>query len=130
MFAVSDHGVSRVDQLTVTLATVSVPSGPTSLTVTPGNTSATWATAAGATSYSIYRGTASGAEGATAVGTATSTSFTDSEHIALRRGRRIQAYVQVDGIARADREGAADGQRVGTCGWADLADHHVLAVQL
>lgn len=177
MFAVSNHGVSRVDQLTVTPATASVPSGPTNLTVTPGNTSATlqwtastsgsptsytiyrgtisdgeantpiatvsgttttftdtgltngktyfynvaannavgvspdsnevsvtpaatvtvpptpagltatagngsvaltWAAAAGATSYSIYRGTASGAEGATAVGTATSTSFTDS----------------------------------------------------
>ncbi len=38
MFAVSDHGVSRVDELTVTPATASVPSGPTSLTITPGST--------------------------------------------------------------------------------------------
>src|SRR5580693_8599048 len=154
LFAVSDHGVSRVDQLIVTPATASVPSGPTHLTVTPGNTAAdgeattpiatvsgttttfsdtgltngktyfynvaasnsvgvspdsnevsispgvttaappaptgltanpadssidlTWNPSAGATSYSIYRGTTSGGEGATPVGTSTSDSFTDT----------------------------------------------------
>src|SRR5260370_26502763 len=41
MLAVSDHGVSRVDQMTVTPATASLPSGPTTLTATPGHTTAT-----------------------------------------------------------------------------------------
>jgi hypothetical protein len=31
IFAVSDHGISRVDQMTVTPATASVPGGPTNL---------------------------------------------------------------------------------------------------
>src|SRR5882724_11214643 len=73
MFAVSDHGVSRVDQLIVTPATASVPSGPTNLTATPGDTAATlsWtASASGSpTSYTIYRGTQSDGEANTAVGT-------------------------------------------------------------
>jgi hypothetical protein len=84
MFAVSDHGVSRVDQLTVTPATASVPSGPTNLTATAGNTAATlsW-TASGSgspTSYTIYRGTQSDGEANTAVGTVsgTTTTFTDT----------------------------------------------------
>ena len=37
-----------------------------------------WTASAGATSYSIYRGTASGGEGTTPVGTSTSNSFTDT----------------------------------------------------
>jgi hypothetical protein len=84
MFAVSNHGVSRVDQLTVTPATASVPSGPTNLTVTPGNTATTlsW-TASGSgspTSYTIYRGTMSDGEANTAIGTVsgTTTTFADS----------------------------------------------------
>ena len=40
-FAVSDHGLSRVDQLTVTPATASVPSAPGNLTATAGNGSVT-----------------------------------------------------------------------------------------
>jgi hypothetical protein len=82
MFAVSDHGVSRVDQLTVTPATASVPSGPTNLTATPGNTAATlsWtASGTGApTSYTIYRGTQSDGEANTAIGTVSGTTFTDT----------------------------------------------------
>ncbi|MDQ2873435.1 MAG: discoidin domain-containing protein [Actinomycetota bacterium] len=84
MLAVSDHGVSRVDELTVTPATASVPSGPTNLTVSPGTTSATlhWtASASGSpTSYNIYRGTISDGEATTPVGTVsgTTTSFTDT----------------------------------------------------
>src|SRR5260370_17628580 len=62
LFAVSPHGVSRVDQLIVTPATASVPSGPANLTVMPGNTSATlhWTASASArpTSHTIYRRTA------------------------------------------------------------------------
>ncbi len=84
MLAVSDHGVSRVDQMTVTPATASVPSGPTNLTVTPGNGSATlsWtgSTSGSPTSYSIYRGTISDGEAVTPVGTVngTTTTFTDT----------------------------------------------------
>jgi fibronectin type 3 domain-containing protein len=84
LFAVTDHGVSRVDQLIVTPATASVPSGPTNLTVTPGSAGATlhWtASASGApTSYSIYRGTATDGEASTPVGTVsgTTTTFTDT----------------------------------------------------
>jgi fibronectin type 3 domain-containing protein len=84
MLAVSDHGVSRVDQMTVTPATASVPSGPTNLTVTPGNGSATlsWtgSTSGSPTSYSIYRGTISDGEVVTPVGTVngTTTTFTDT----------------------------------------------------
>ncbi|HEX4702573.1 MAG TPA: fibronectin type III domain-containing protein, partial [Pseudonocardiaceae bacterium] len=83
MIAVSDHGVSRVDQLIVTPATASVPSGPTNLTVTPGNGTATlsWtgSTSGAPTSYSIYRGTISDGEATTAVGTTTgATTFTDT----------------------------------------------------
>lgn len=84
LFAVSDHGVSRVDQLIVTPATASVPSGPTNLTVTPGSTSATlhWtaSTSGSPTSYSIYRGTATDGEAVTPVATVsgTTTTFTDT----------------------------------------------------
>ena len=84
LFAVTDHGVSRVDQLIVTPATASVPSGPTNLTVTPGSTGATlkWtaSTSGSPTSYSIYRGTATDGEAITAVGTVsgTTTTFTDT----------------------------------------------------
>ncbi len=84
MLAASDHGVSRVDQLTVTPATASVPSGPTNLSATPGNTTVklswTGSTSGSPTSYSIYRGTASDGEATTPVGTTngTTTTFTDT----------------------------------------------------
>jgi fibronectin type 3 domain-containing protein len=84
LFAVTDHGVSRVDQLIVTPATASVPSGPTNLTVTPGSAGATlkWtaSTSGSPTSYSIYRGTATDGEAVTPVGTVsgTTTTFTDT----------------------------------------------------
>jgi fibronectin type 3 domain-containing protein len=84
LFAVSDHGVSRVDQLIVTPATASVPSGPANLTVTPGAAGATlnWtaSTSGSPTSYSIYRGTATDGEAVTPVATVsgTTTTFTDT----------------------------------------------------
>ena len=81
-FAVSDHGLSRVDQMTVTPATASVPSGPTHLVATPGNTTVslawTGSTSGNPTSYSIYRGTKSDGEAITPVGTSTGTTFTDT----------------------------------------------------
>ena len=77
------HGVSRVDELTVTPATASVPSGPTNLTATPGTGSVTlhWTASSGSpTSYTIYRGTMSDGEATTPVGTVsgTTTTFTDT----------------------------------------------------
>ncbi|HKB30524.1 MAG TPA: discoidin domain-containing protein [Streptosporangiaceae bacterium] len=84
MLAVSDHGVSRVDQLTVTPATASVPSGPTNLSGTPGNTTVklswTGSTSGNPTSYSIYRGTKSDGEAITPIATVTgtTTTFTDT----------------------------------------------------
>jgi beta-glucosidase len=57
-----------------------VPPAPTGLVATAGNGSValSWAASAGATSYSIYRGTTSGGEGATPVATATTNSYTDT----------------------------------------------------
>ncbi|HEX4830526.1 MAG TPA: discoidin domain-containing protein [Trebonia sp.] len=84
LLAESDHGVSRVDQLIVTPATASVPSGPTGLAVTPGAATAalSWtASASGSpTSYSIYRGTKSDGEATTPIATVsgTTTTFSDS----------------------------------------------------
>jgi fibronectin type 3 domain-containing protein len=57
--AVTDHGLSRVDTLTVTAATASVPEAPTNMVLTGGNAkvTVTWTGSSGATSYNIYRGT-------------------------------------------------------------------------
>ena len=62
----------------VTESTVSAP--PTGLTPMPGNgqVALTWTASAGAASYNIYRGTASGGESATPIQTGvTTTSYTD-----------------------------------------------------
>ncbi len=82
--AVSDHGLSRVDELTVTPATASVPAAPTNLTGTPAAGSVTlhWtaSTSGAPTSYAVYRGTKSGGEAVAAVGTTngSTTTFTDT----------------------------------------------------
>ncbi|MGO8672517.1 MAG: kelch repeat-containing protein [Capsulimonadaceae bacterium] len=57
-----------------------IPSAPSSLTATAGNAQVAlaWTGSTGATSYDVYRGTATGAEGSTAIGTTTSTSYTDT----------------------------------------------------
>ena len=83
MFAIDSHGVSRVDEMTITPATASVPSGPTNLTSTSGTGSVTlhWtASSGGPTSYSIYRGTKSDGEATTPVATVsgTTTTYTDT----------------------------------------------------
>ena len=84
LLAVTDHGVSRVDQMTVTPATASVPSQPTNLTVTAGNTTTalSWkaSTSGSPTSYTIYRGTISDGEAVVPVGTVngTTTTFADT----------------------------------------------------
>jgi len=83
LLAESDHGVSRVDELTVTPATAAVPSGPANLTATTGTGSVTlhWTASSGSpASYNIYRGTMSDGEATTPVGTVngTTTTFTDT----------------------------------------------------
>jgi fibronectin type 3 domain-containing protein len=82
MFAVSDHGVPRVDELKVTPASASVPAGPTSLTATSGGGKITlsWTGSSGATQYQIYRGTAPGGEANTPIGVtdSASTAYVDT----------------------------------------------------
>jgi predicted phage tail protein len=83
-FAVTDHGLARVDQLTVSPATASVPSGPTGLTTVHGNATMTlsWTRSASGnpTSYTIYRGTKSDGESTTPLATTngSTTTFTDT----------------------------------------------------
>jgi len=83
-FAVSDHGLSRVDQLTVSPATASAPAAPGHLTAVAASTGAklSWsASATGSpTAYNVYRGTKSDGEAVTPVGTTGSgvTTFTDA----------------------------------------------------
>jgi hypothetical protein len=84
LLAVSDHGVSRVDELTVTPATAAAPSAPAGLTAVSGSGQVTlhWTGSASGspTSYSIYRGTMSDGEATTPVATTngTTTTFTDT----------------------------------------------------
>ncbi|MDT5038116.1 MAG: hypothetical protein QOE03_3301 [Micromonosporaceae bacterium] len=95
-FAVSDHGLSRVDQMSVAPAAASVPGGPTSLRATPGNGSVrlSWAGSASGnpTSYRVYRGTMSDGEVNTPIATTngTTTTFTDT---GLRNGTRYFYFV-------------------------------------
>jgi cellulose 1,4-beta-cellobiosidase len=83
-----------VDQLTVTPATASVPSGPTGLTASAGNTSVTlrWTASASGnpTSYRVHRGTKSDGELAAPVGTVSGTTFTDT---GLRNGTTYYYFV-------------------------------------
>ncbi|MGO8672006.1 MAG: choice-of-anchor tandem repeat GloVer-containing protein, partial [Capsulimonadaceae bacterium] len=57
-----------------------LPAAPTGLTATGGNAlvGLSWNASLGATSYNVYRATASGAEGSTTVGTTTGTAFTST----------------------------------------------------
>jgi chitodextrinase len=80
-FAVSDHGLSRVDQLIVTPATASSPTAPSHLTGVGGAASValSWTGSTGATSYSVFRGSKNDGEVMTTpVGTVTGTTFTDT----------------------------------------------------
>ena len=80
--SVSNHGVSRVDTLTVSPASGSVPRGPTNLNAIPdnGQVHLSWSEASGATSYNIYRGKQSDGESLTPIATVSSeiSTYTDS----------------------------------------------------
>jgi hypothetical protein len=84
MFAVSHHGVSRVDQMTITPAAASVPGAPANLRATGGDARATlrWTASKSGhpTSYTIYRGTMSDGEASVPIATVsgTTTTFTDT----------------------------------------------------
>jgi fibronectin type 3 domain-containing protein len=95
--AVSDHGLSRVDEMTVTPATASSPSAPRTLTATPGNTTVALAWTASAsgnpTSYNVFRGTKSDGEAVTPVGTTSGTTFTDT---GLHNGSTYFYFVQAN----------------------------------
>ncbi len=79
--AVNAGGTSALSNEASTQLDVSAPLSPTGLTATPGRRRAmlSWTASSGATSYNVYRGTASGAESATPVATGiTTTSFTNT----------------------------------------------------
>ena len=84
LLAVGHHGVARVDQMTITRATASVPSRPINLTATTGTRTVRlhWRPSRGGnpTSYSIYRGSMADGEATTPVATvsSTTTTFTDT----------------------------------------------------
>jgi hypothetical protein len=87
LFAVSNHGVPRVDQMTITPANASVPGGPSNLTATatacPAGISLSWTPSANGnpSSYSVYRGLISDGEEIAPIATTTgaTTSFTDTD---------------------------------------------------
>jgi hypothetical protein len=78
-FAVSNHGISRVDEITVTPAAGALPTDPTALTgvAGAGQVALTWTPSTGATAYNVYRGTAFDGEATTPIATVTSASYTD-----------------------------------------------------
>jgi Malectin domain/Fibronectin type III domain len=80
LFAVTDHGISRVDEMTVTAASGSLPSNPTNLTGVAGSgqVALSWTASTGATNYKVFRGTAFDGEATTAIATVTSPSYTDT----------------------------------------------------
>lgn len=80
LFNVTDHGISRVDELTVTPAAAARPAGPTNLVATPGaaQIALSWTPSAGATQYQIYRGTTvSDGEADAPIATTGTASFVD-----------------------------------------------------
>jgi hypothetical protein len=80
LFAVTNHGISRVDEMTITPATGSLPGDPTNLTgvAASGQVALSWTPGAGATSYRVYRGTVFDGEATVPIATVTSSSYTDT----------------------------------------------------
>jgi hypothetical protein len=80
IFALTSHGISRVDELTVTTASGSSPADPKNLTGVAGNgqVALSWTAGSGATAYNVYRGTAFDGEATTPIATVSGTSYTDT----------------------------------------------------
>jgi hypothetical protein len=79
-FAVTNHGISRVDEVTVTAASGALPSDPRNLRGVPdsGRVALSWTASTGATAYNVYRGTVFDGEATTPIATVTSPSYTDT----------------------------------------------------
>jgi fibronectin type 3 domain-containing protein len=80
LFAVTNHGISRVDEVTVTAASSALPSDPKNLTgvARSGQVALSWTASTGATAYNVYRGTVFDGEATTPIATVTTPSFTDT----------------------------------------------------
>ena len=80
LFAVTNHGISRVDEVTVTAASGALPSDPKNLTgvAKSGQVVLSWTASTGATGYNVYRGTVFDGEATTPIATVTSPSYTDA----------------------------------------------------
>ena len=80
LFAVTDHGISRVDEVTVTAASGSLPSDPANLTGVAGSgqVALSWTASTGATAYNVYRGTVLDGEATTPIATVIGPSYTDT----------------------------------------------------
>jgi hypothetical protein len=80
LFNVTDHGISRVDTMTVSPAAGALPTDPTNLTgvAGAGQVALSWTPSTGATNYKVFRGTAFDGEATTAIATVTSPSYTDT----------------------------------------------------
>ncbi len=79
--ALNASGTSAQSSEASATPTSGVPAAPTGLTATAGNAlvALSWTASSGATSYNVYRGTASGGESATAIATGiTTTSYTNT----------------------------------------------------
>jgi len=79
--AVNGAGTSGLSNEASAMAEPAVPAAPAGLTATAGNASVslTWTASTGATSYNVYRGTASGGESTTAIATGiTTAAYADS----------------------------------------------------
>jgi hypothetical protein len=79
-FAVTNHGISRVDEITLTAATGALPSDPTNLAGVAGSglVALSWTPSVGATAYNVYRGTVFDGEATTPIATVTIPSYTDT----------------------------------------------------
>jgi cellulose 1,4-beta-cellobiosidase len=118
--AVNASGTSaKSNEASATPQSGSSPPAPTGLTATAGfrQVALGWNASSGATSYKVYRGTTSGGEGSTAIGTATSTSYTDT---GLTDGTKY--YYKVAGV-NANGTGAQSSEASATpvCSPATLA---------
>jgi cellulose 1,4-beta-cellobiosidase len=75
--AVGSSGTSGASNEASAIPILSAPTGVTA-TVSGSSIVISWTAVSNATGYSVYRGTTSGGEGTTAIGTSTTTSYTDS----------------------------------------------------